>query len=251
MKITILCENQVSHDGARSCLAEWGFSAFIEINGFNILLDTGHTGIYTHNAAALNIDLQQTDCVVLSHYHWDHTGGLQHHNFKTKKRCLLHPSILNKLPSDEVDTLQSDFDLITSKKVFEITEGVYFLGEIPRVTGFEQGVYKEEPMEDDSAIVVRSKQGAIVITGCSHSGICNICEYAKKITGQELYCVIGGFHLFEHDQRAVKGTIEYFKNENVPHLYPMHCIDFPTLAKFHTIFGVEKLSTGDHIVLDD
>ncbi len=106
-------------------------------------------------------------------------------------------------------------------------------------------------MLDDSAIAVKSSKGVIVITGCSHAGISNICDYAKQVTGQKLYAVIGGFHLFEDDQKAVNGTIDFFKKEKPKYLYPMHCIDFPTLVKFYTIFGIKKLSTGDTIEFSD
>ncbi|MCK5475255.1 MAG: MBL fold metallo-hydrolase [Candidatus Pacebacteria bacterium] len=247
MKITILCENQLSYKGAEVCLAEWGFSAFVQINDVNILFDTGHTGIYKHNAEQLGINLQETNFVVLSHYHWDHAGGIQHHNFKDKKKLIIHPEIINKLPLNESRKIKSDFEIITSKRSLEFSDNVYYLGEIPRKNNFEKGMYKNDKMLDDSAIAIRSKNGAIVIAGCSHCGICNICEYAKEVTGQKLHAVIGGFHLFQNDQETVDRTIEYFKAEKPEHLYPMHCVDFPTLAKFHLIFGIQKLSTGDEI----
>ncbi len=250
MKITILCENFSSWKGRKTCKAEWGFSVFIQTDNSNILFDTGHTDIYKHNAESLNINLENTNFVILSHYHWDHVGGLQHHDFKTKKKLIIHPEIIEKLPLKESQKIKLDFEIVTSKDAMEFVKGIYFLGEIPRINDFEKGMYKDEKMLDDSAIAVESENGVIVITGCSHSGICNICEYAKKITGKKLYAVIGGFHLFDNDQKAVNGTIEYFKAEKPKYLYPMHCVDFPTLARFHTIFGIEKLSTGDEIEID-
>ncbi|MCK5820614.1 MAG: MBL fold metallo-hydrolase [Bacteroidales bacterium] len=249
MKITILCENQASYAGAKVCLAEWGLSFFVETDGVKILFDTGHTGIYKHNAEQLNIDLHDTDFVVLSHSHWDHAGGLQHHNFINSKKLILHPSILEKLPANESQKLKSDFEIVASEIPLEFADDIFFLGEIPRKNSFEKGMYKDDKILDDSAIAVKSKNGVIVITGCSHSGICNICDYAKEVTGQELYAVIGGFHLFENDPKAVNGTIDYFKAEKPKYLYPMHCVDFPTMSKFHQIFGVQKLSTGDRIEL--
>ena len=210
MKITILCENQSSYEGKENCLAEWGFSAFIQTNEKNILFDTGHTGIYKHNAEQLNINLQDTHFIILSHFHWDHTGRIQHHNFKNRKKLIIHPEIMKKLPSNESDKIKSDFEIITSEKQLEFVDGVYYLGEIPRINDFEKGMYKNDKMLDDSAIAIKSKKGVIVISGCSHAGICNICEYAKEKTGQKLYAVLGGFHLFENDQKAVNGIIKPF-----------------------------------------
>ncbi len=87
----------------------------------------------------------------------------------------------------------------------------------------------------------------------------NICEYAKEVTGQELYAVIGGFHLFEEGKESssnasekIEKTLKYFEIETqkkLEYLYPMHCVDFPVLSKFHTKFGCQKKSSGDVIVL--
>lgn len=250
MKITILCENQASYETAKICLAEWGFSVFIQTNGINILFDTGRSGIYKQNAEQMKIDLQGTNFVVLSHHHWDHMGGIQYHNFKDKKKLIIHPDLLGKIFPDQAKKIKADFEIINSKKPLEFSDGVYYLGEIPRKNNFEKGIHESDDMLDDSAIAIKSQKGVIVISGCSHSGICNICEYAKEITGQKLYVVIGGFHLFEDDQKSIDGTIDYFQAEKPERLYPMHCVDFPTLSKFHTIFGIKKLSTGNVIELE-
>lgn len=250
MKITILCENTAGRENNKICLAEWGFSIFIEIKDVKILFDAGHTAVYKNNAEKLGIDLGKADFVVLSHRHWDHTGGLQFHDFKSKKKLIFHPELLEALPKNESKKIIADFDIVASEKPLEFSKEIYFLGEIPRINDFEKGEFRGDKMLDDSAIAVKTQKGAIVIAGCSHSGIANICEYAKQITGQKLYAVIGGFHLFEEDQDAINGAIEYFKKEKPEFIYPMHCVDFPTLAKFHSVFGIKKLSTGDKVEFD-
>lgn len=250
MKITLLCENSAGLKNFKVCLAEWGFSSFIEVNGVNILFDTGHTGVYWHNAKGLGIDLDKIDFVVLSHRHWDHTGGMQFHGFKERKKLILHPGLLGMLPEGEAERIRNDFDVAESRGPLEFSRGVYFLGQIPRVNNFEKGEYKGDKMLEDSAIAIKTSKGAVVIAGCSHSGIVNICEYAKKVTGQKLCAVIGGFHLFEEDTSAVNGAIEYFKREKPEFLYPMHCVDFPTMVKFYSVFGIKKLSAGDSVEFD-
>lgn len=249
MKITILNENIVGQKNNKVCLAEWGLSAFIQINKINILFDTGQTNVYWQNAKQLKINLNSANFVVLSHYHWDHTGGLRYHNFKEKKKLIIHPLILEKLPEYESIKIKNDFHILPSEKSLEFSKNIFYLGEIPRENNFESGMYKNDTMLDDSALAIKTKNGVIVISGCSHSGICNICEYAKKITGQKLYAVLGGFHLFENNQKAVKGTIKYFQAEKPKYLYPMHCVDFPTLSLFHSVFKIVKISTGDSITL--
>lgn len=257
MKITLLCENEAC---AMHWLAEWGFSAFIEFEGNNILFDTGLSDVYRHNAKKAGIDLETTDFLALSHFHRDHTGGLMHHGFKTKKKIILHPRILTAvLKTDDSDIKQdfadihkilaNDFDVVPSKGTLEFAPGAFFLGEIPRQNDFEPGSFEDDAMEDDTALAFRTDKGAVVISGCSHAGICNISEYAKQVTGQPLYAVIGGFHLLSEENPPLKETIEYFKTENPTHLLPMHCVDFPALVAFHNEFGSKKYSAGDIIEL--
>lgn len=246
MEIALLCENASSDVG---CLAEWGFSTFIDFEEAKILFDTGYSDVYLHNAKRLNRDLEAVDAIVLSHFHADHTGGLQFHNYQSKKKLICHPDVLEKLPEEETTVLQRDFDLFPSQIPLEFVPNAFYLGEIPRITPFEKGELPGDKLRDDSALAFKTKSGVVVISGCSHSGICNICEYAKQVTGLPLYAVLGGFHLFEQDQEAVKGTLEYFQKEKPKHLYPMHCVDFPTLVKFHTLFACKKFAAGDVIQL--
>jgi 7,8-dihydropterin-6-yl-methyl-4-(beta-D-ribofuranosyl)aminobenzene 5'-phosphate synthase len=247
MTINLLCENQVGHKGARVCRGEWGFSALLESKDHKILFDTGHSDLYWKNAEALKLDLQSVDIVVFSHYHWDHTDGIVHHHFLNKKSLLIHPDLQEKLSERTKKTVLDDFNIIPSRKTYKITEDIIFLGEIPRKMSFEKGTYKDDPMKDDTALAIKTSRGVVVLTGCSHSGICNICEYAKEVTHSPLHSVIGGFHLMSDDRETVKQTISYFKKEAPQSLYPMHCVDFPVLAAFHKEFGVIKAATGDQI----
>ncbi len=249
MKITLLCENMISEKLWDCGLAEWGFSAFIEKDGKKILFDFGTSDVYVKNAKALRINLEQTDFVVLSHHHNDHIGGIHYHPFKTKKKLITHPDVPVKLPKKDAIKLKQDFELITSKEPLEFAANCFYLGQIPRVTDFENGGYENDDMHDDSALVFKTSKGAVVVTGCSHAGICNICEYAKEVTGQKLHAVIGGFHLFEDNLKAFEGTMKYFEKEKPKHLLPMHCVEFPLLAKMQQKFGFKKYSAGDVITL--
>lgn len=251
MKITILCENQISHAASRTCVAEWGFSAFLQTKNANVLFDTGHSDVYKNNAHGLNIDLNKTDFVILSHYHWDHAKGLLNHDFNERKKLITHPQILEKVPKKDSEKYIEDFEIIKTDKPFEFSPNVYYLGQIPRKNDFEKGMYKDDKMLDDSALAIKSSNGVVVLTGCSHSGICNICEYAKEVTDQKLYAVIGGFHLFEDDPKALDGTMKYFKKENPLYLHPMHCVDFPTLVRLHNEFKFVKYGSGDVIEFED
>jgi 7,8-dihydropterin-6-yl-methyl-4-(beta-D-ribofuranosyl)aminobenzene 5'-phosphate synthase len=250
MKITVLCENSVSLglECTHHIWAEHGLSLFIEVNGINILFDTANAGQYVKNAKTMWIDLQKTDFVVLSHNHDDHSGWLQFHNFRTKKTIIFHPQVLKELPANQARKIQKDFKVITSKTPIEFVPNVFYLWEIPHTTTFETGTKKGKVIIDDSAIAIKTKKWTFVVTGCSHSGICNICEYAKTVTGQELLGVIGWFHLFyKYNKEAIDWTIKYFKKEKIKYLFPMHCIDLEAMIAIHKHLPFERLWTGSVI----
>lgn len=234
-----------SKSGYKTCSAEWGLSLFIEHDNANILFDTGHSTIYKDNAHELGVDLNSADFAVLSHHHWDHAKGLPNHEFTDKRKLILHPEVLNKIPVDDAELFNQDFEIVSSDKPIEFSAEIIFLGEIPRTNNFEKGVFQNDDMKDDSAIAVKTPNGLIVVTGCSHAGVVNICEYAKKVTGQKLFAVVGGFHLFEDDPDPINGAVEYFKTEKPEHILPMHCIDPPTFSKFYSELKAVKYGVGD------
>ena len=225
MKIRLLNENLVSD---LCWLAEYGFSAWIEYENTNILFDTGWSDVWRRNAETADIDLNTVDVIALSHFHSDHSRGLLFHSFAQKKKLVLHPRVMTALldpfiePVDrhlphkyaEIEQkIRDDFQVVEARDPLEFAPGAFFLGQIPRVTSFERGYYYEDPMDDDTALAFQTENGAVVVTGCSHSGICNICNYAKEITGQDLHAVIGGFHLVNPEKPAVNETIDWFKTE--------------------------------------
>jgi len=265
IKVSILCDDQAKM-GFRDkiFLAQHGFSAFIDASQ-RILFDTGATDVFIHNAGLFGIDLNTTDWVVLSHGHWDHSDGLESLQTREKKKLLLHPGAFvdRRKASGEFNgmffnQIAEKFNLIAVKKPYQITDSIYFLGEIPRLNDFEaqntaffymdKGKKIQDFILDDTALAIETKKGLVIITGCSHAGICNIVEYAKRVTGQsKVQAVIGGFHLLG-DQHQLQKTIEYFQKNRVKQLYPMHCTDLASLAKFHEAFGIKKLCAGDTLV---
>jgi len=259
MKIRLLNENLVSD---LCWLAEYGFSAWVEYGGLRILFDAGWSDVWCRNAETANIDLQATDIIALSHFHSDHSRGLLFHPFEKKKTLILHPRVMTALldpfiePVDrhlphsykEIERkIRKDFRILEAATPLEFAPGAFFLGQIPRVVPFERGYYYDDPMEDDSALAFRTDKGAVVVTGCSHSGICNICTYAKQVTGQDLYAVIGGFHLVHSEKPAVDETIQWFKSENIPRLFPVHCVSFDIQARLQIEFGYDRPGAGSEI----
>jgi 7,8-dihydropterin-6-yl-methyl-4-(beta-D-ribofuranosyl)aminobenzene 5'-phosphate synthase len=259
MKIRLLNENLVSD---LCWLAEYGFSAWVEYGDTNILFDTGWSDVWCRNAETAKINLDTANVIALSHFHSDHSRGLLFHPFKEKKRLVLHPRVLTALldpfiePPDrhfphkykEIEQkIRADFQIVETSEPLEFAPGAFFLGQIPRVVPFERGYYYEDPMDDDTALAFQTDKGAVVLTGCSHSGICNICTYAKEVTGQGLHAVIGGFHLVHPEKPAVEETIEWFRTENIPRLLPVHCVSFDIQARLQSEFGYDRPGAGSLI----
>ena len=255
LKITILTENVAGG----KFLAEHGLSYLIEINGEQILFDTGHSDVFLKNAERLGIDIKKNvQSVVLSHGHWDHGDGLQ---FIENKTLITHPdSFLNRFRKTNHSSIgltltkkeiQKKFNLIETNEALQINKILFFLGEISRLTNFES---LTTPFElengdddfntDDSALTAIINDELIVITGCSHSGICNIVEHAKKITGiSKVKAVIGGFHL-KYQNLQTQKTVDYFKSNKVEKLFPSHCTELPALTTFYESFKIEQVKTG-------
>lgn len=255
MKLSILTENIAGGKFA----AEHGLSYLIEIDRETILFDTGHSDVFLKNAGLLGIDIHSNvKIIVLSHGHWDHGDGLKYLNDKI---LITHPnSFIKRFRKSDVSPLgltlskeeiKNKFNLIETQKPFKITDNLFFLGEIPRSTNFESqttpfelGNGEDDFIDDDSALAAIIKGQLIILTGCSHAGICNICEHAKKVTGiDKINAVIGGFHLKQNNLQTQK-TVAYFKKNEVKKLLPSHCTDLPALAVFYDNFKIQQVKTG-------
>lgn len=255
MLITILTDN-VAGEGFE---AEHGLSYLIDIDNEKILFDTGANDVFLKNAQTLGIDIENdVTKIVLSHGHWDHSGGLKYFR---NKNLITHPdSFIRRFRKNDLapigsnfskEQIKEDFELEESKSSIQITKNLFFLGEIPRTNNFESQTTpfvfengEDDFIPDDSALAAICKNKLVVITGCSHSGICNICEHAKQVTGiSEIQTVIGGFHLKRIDEQTTK-TVSYFKQNKVMNVFPSHCTSFTVNDFFYESFNGKQIKTG-------
>ena len=255
LSISILTDNTAGGH----FLAEHGLSYLIEIDNEKILFDAGHSNVFLQNAERLNYNIEnEVETIVLSHGHWDHGNGLKYLKNKT---LITHPaSFASRYRKTDRTTvglelskyeIEKQFTLKESKTSLQLTENLVFLGEIPRnndfenkTTSFEFADGSDDFIPDDSALAAIIDNELVIITGCSHSGICNICEHAKKVTGlNKIKAVIGGFHLKKQDKQTLK-TIEYFKKNRIEKLFPSHCTALPALSLFYSTFKSEQVKTG-------
>jgi len=255
MQISVLTDN---HAGPFTP-AEHGLSYFIEYDGFRILFDTGQSDMFLNNSGLMKVDLSDIDFTVLSHGHFDHGNGLE---FLSGCSLICHPGSFIKRyrKSDRSyiglkfnrSELSEKFEIHASSEPVRITEKIFFLGEIPRLTEFESHttpfVFEDgmpDFVMDDTGIALNHPDGLFVITGCGHSGLVNTVEHAKKVTGiGKILGVMGGFHL-KGNGLQTRETIRYLQENKVAHVLPSHCNDLSALSAFHQSFGFEQVKTGN------
>ena len=263
MKLTVLMDNNTYIDAYY--LGEPGACYYMEDGDAKVLLDTGYSDAFLKNAEAMGIDLSQLTHIVFSHGHDDHTRGLKFLQEKfdlSQVEIIAHPECFYMREEDGVkfgppytaEEVSSFAKLTLTKEPLKITEHLTYLGEIENTFSHEErrALGKRETEEgwvddycyDDSALSYESEEGLFIITGCSHSGICNITKQAKQICGDDRIAgILGGFHLFDVDER-LRGTIDYLESCNIKNFYPCHCVSLKAKAKMMEKLDVQEVGVG-------
>jgi 7,8-dihydropterin-6-yl-methyl-4-(beta-D-ribofuranosyl)aminobenzene 5'-phosphate synthase len=243
--VTVLVDNTAWDPGLR---AEHGLSMLVETDGNSTLFDTGQTDLILHNAQALGIDLSRIDSIVLSHGHYDHTGGLLAvlEAVPAKPVVYAHPLVFARrygryesqpklldppYSRGEVEGLEVSLSLSEGSQ--QVAEGVITTGEVPRVTEFEDvgGHYYLDAecsapdwIRDDQSLIIDAPQGLVICCGCAHSGVVNTLRYAQQLLpGRPIDAVIGGLHLGRASDERLDATISFLKQVGVRGVWGGHC----------------------------
>lgn len=250
VKITTLIENMPDQDGVLDF--EHGFSALVEYDDKKILFDTGQSGAFVKNAKAMNMDLSDIDGVILSHGHYDHTGGVPMllsqlkkktsfyigEEFFTPKFKLLEDGSYkyNGNPFEqelltETGTL-AEVQWIT-KDVTWLSEKLVLFKNFARVTKYEEvnpkffvktkDGFQQDYFPDEIALGLMTGDGLVLIVSCSHVGIVNIMEHIKRTLNRPVTVVLGGTHLVEADEERLIKTVEALKDHGVKTVAVSHC----------------------------
>ncbi len=268
-KLTVLVENRVNNP---KLLAEQGLSILIETPDGKILFDTGQTRALLHNAKHLNIDLSDLKYVVLSHGHYDHTGGLKYllEEFGPLK-VVCHPILFNKkyrlingervdigVPWERTDLENLGMECIEKTRPMELLPDVWTSGEIPRLTDYEKidesyqerilESYIKDELHDDMALILKTEKGLVVLLGCAHSGPINTVKHAMRIMGTDkLYAVMGGMHLHRAPDKKIEKVVHNLVQLQPEYVIPLHCSGFRTINHLFNHFKEHVLlfNVGD------
>jgi 7,8-dihydropterin-6-yl-methyl-4-(beta-D-ribofuranosyl)aminobenzene 5'-phosphate synthase len=252
VRITTLSENTAQ----LGFLGEWGLSILVETESRKVLLDTGLSTSVVYNADLMGIDFSTIDAIVLSHAHGDHTGGLRNVLMRVRKQVqvIAHPDIwipkyvvygeLSRYAGipyvkEDLESLGASFYL--TRKPFEISDDIMTTGEIEMTTDYETiddrlfvkkgNKMIPDPLADDLAIVVRTTEGLILITGCAHRGIVNTVRQVQKLTqGEYIHTIMGGTHLMVASPERIEKTANELKGLGLQRLGVSHCTGFSASA---------------------
>lgn len=248
-RITVLVHNYAR---APRLYAEHGISLLLEPPGGDppLLFDTGQSGtVLLHNAEILGIDLRSVRQVVLSHGHYDHTGGLGAllKLLQTSVAVTVHPQAfetkLNRrsrsigIGATAEELSRAGAQLRFHRESTRLLPGLITTGEVPRrhreeeeaSEGFQvresNGEVRADSIPDDLSLILKTEdRGLFILCGCCHAGLINTIDHARELTGEERIAgVLGGLHTIGASRDRLEATFDALQRINPGALYPLHC----------------------------
>ncbi len=273
LRVTVLVDNFVA---ASDLLAEHGLAMLIEADDWRILFDTGQGEVLHPNADALGVSLCPLDAVVLSHGHYDHTGGLAGLLREVSLSTIfLHPAAMQQkyarsdnpphssigMPESSREALDAVQErIVWTRSATKVVPGVWCTGEIPRLSvsenpapGFflDADCREPDPIADDQALFIETTNGLVVIAGCAHAGVVNTLDHVSALTGhKDVLALAGGLHLGRATLQELEKCASAIASRNCRMLAPCHCTGMGAHTYLRTRFlsMVRDVGVGTELV---
>ena len=255
LRITVLADDTVA---ARSARGEHGLCFHIEAGNRRILFDTGQGLVLADNAQALGIDLGAIDTLVLSHGHYDHTGGMPILLAAARSPVTvhLHPAALDAKyhktrsigipPAARLALDGPNVRLVQSRDPGEVAPSLFRTGEIPRphpeealaeVFHLDPAGQTIDPLFDDQSLYFDTPRGTVVLLGCAHAGVIHILEHVQRLThNRPIHAVIGGMHLGAASPARLQWVVDRLRTFAPSLIVPMHCTGIRAMATLWNAF---------------
>jgi len=260
LRITTLSENTAGRD----FLGEWGLSILLETENATILFDTGKSISTVYNVDVLHIDFARVSKIVLSHGHYDHTGGLRDvlRRMGKEVEVIAHPDIWQAkyarrkdepdryigIPFQRMELESLGARFVLAKEPLKIADNIMTTGEVPMVTDFEQvdeGLFirddsgwEPDKIMDDQGLIIKTESGLVIVLGCAHRGMINTLYHARKLTGvDKIHTLVGGSHLVGVSEERLWQTIDALRSLGIQKMGLCHCTDLPAVSILAQEFG--------------
>jgi 7,8-dihydropterin-6-yl-methyl-4-(beta-D-ribofuranosyl)aminobenzene 5'-phosphate synthase len=237
VRITVLVEDEPAADEVLGVEAEHGLSLLVETDSARVLFDAGSTGLVARNAEMLGLEnaLARLDAVVLSHGHYDHTGGLAELLRRTTRSTpvFVRPGLFAPkakagaegladigVPVTRGELEQLGGVVVEESGPREVLPGFFVSGEIALAQELEaaeahllaenvEGEMVRDAFPEEQALVMKTERGVIVLIGCAHRGLLNSVAAARKACGESrVQAILGGAHLRGASREHIEQTVD-------------------------------------------